>query len=99
MLEIVTMNVARQREGIGRDLVEMVCHIAETSDCTRVWVITTNDNRPAMAFYKAVGFTVAMIHKGVIEQSRKLKPEIPMVGIDGIPITDEVELERILGNT
>jgi hypothetical protein len=33
------------------------------------------------------------IHRNAIAESRKLKPEIPAIGIDGIPITDEVEME------
>jgi hypothetical protein len=28
-----------------------------------------------------------------VQQSRKLKPEIPVAGHDGIPIRDEIELE------
>jgi hypothetical protein len=31
-----------------------------------------------------------------VEQSRKLKPEIPLIGNDGIPIRDEIELEMKL---
>jgi hypothetical protein len=43
-----------------------------------------------------MGFTLAAVHKGALNESRKLKPEIPLFGIDGIPITDEIELEKIL---
>jgi hypothetical protein len=31
-----------------------------------------------------------------MEKSRLLKPEIPLIGNDGIPIRDEIELEMIL---
>jgi ribosomal protein S18 acetylase RimI-like enzyme len=95
MLEIVTLNVQKQKQGIGKALVERVGAIATSQDCSRVWVITTNDNKPAMEFYKAIGFTLVKVHKDSIMKSRKLKPEIPQLGIDGIPITDEVEFEKI----
>jgi ribosomal protein S18 acetylase RimI-like enzyme len=96
MLEIITLNVLRQREGIGRALVNAVIGEAEFLKCSRVWVITTNDNNQAVQFYQALGFKVIAVHKGAVNESRKIKPEIPFIGIDGIPITDEIELEKIL---
>jgi hypothetical protein len=33
------------------------------------------------------------VHLDAVRISRQLKPEIPVKGIDGIPITDEIELE------
>ena len=96
MLEIITLNVLRQREGIGRALVNAVIGEAESLKCSRVWVITTNDNNQAVQFYQALGFKVIAVHKGAVNESRKIKPEIPLIGIDGIPITDEIELEKIL---
>jgi len=96
MLEIVTLNVFKKREGIGRKLVDRSICIAKQNDCSRVWVITTNDNTPALQFYQSVGFTLVAVHKGAIRKSRKLKSEIPFLGIDNIPITDEIELEMKL---
>ncbi len=96
MLEIITLNVLKQREGIGRTLVNAAIEEAKNLSCSRIWVITTNDNIPALKFYQAIGFTVTRIHKDAIKESRKLKPEIPLYGIDEIPITDEIELEKIL---
>ena len=96
MLEIVTLNVLKEREGIGKALVERVVDLALSRGCSRVWLITTNDNATAVKFYEAVGFRMVAVYKGAIAESRKLKPEIPEFGIDGIPITDEVELEKCL---
>jgi hypothetical protein len=31
-----------------------------------------------------------------VDQARKVKPEIPLVGMHGIPIRDEIELELVL---
>ncbi|MGD9397845.1 MAG: GNAT family N-acetyltransferase [Candidatus Thorarchaeota archaeon] len=97
MLEIVTLNVFKQRKGIGRAFIDRVVDLASSCGCSRVWVITTNDNTQAIEFYKNMGFRTVTIHKEAIRESRKLKPEIPEFGVDGIPITDEIELEIILG--
>jgi hypothetical protein len=50
----------------------------------------------AIRFYQLRGFSLVAIHRNAIEESRKLKPEIPLKGIDGIPIRDEIELEFII---
>ena len=39
------------------------------------------------------GMTIAALRPNALEESRKLKPEIPMTGIDNIPLLDEIELE------
>jgi hypothetical protein len=64
--------------------------------CTRLWLITTNDNLHALRFYQKRGFMLVAVHRNAVEQSRKLKPEIPLYGKDGIPIRDEIELEMLL---
>jgi ribosomal protein S18 acetylase RimI-like enzyme len=55
-----------------------------------------NDNLHALRFYQKRGFVLVALHRNALEASRKLKPEIPLVGIDGIPIRDEIELELVL---
>ena len=62
----------------------------------RAWLITTNDNLDAIRFYQRRGFTIATVHAGAIEQSRTIKPSIPLVGSYGIPIRDEIEFEMLL---
>ncbi|MFX1485328.1 MAG: GNAT family N-acetyltransferase [Promethearchaeota archaeon] len=94
--EIVTLNALKKREGVGTALIQEAQRIAQVRGCTRMWVITTNDNKAAIEFYQSLGFHVIMVHKNAIEQSRRLKPEIPLIGINGIPITDEIELEKLL---
>jgi hypothetical protein len=38
---------------------------------------------------------LAALHRGAVDHSRaQLKPEIPIVGSHGIPLRDELELER-----
>jgi ribosomal protein S18 acetylase RimI-like enzyme len=94
--EIVTIDAFAPRSGHGRSMVDAVVAVARDAGCTRLWLITTNDNARAVAFYRAVGFEVTAIRSGAVDDSRKLKPSIPLVSEDGVPITDEVELERRL---
>jgi hypothetical protein len=49
----------------------------------------------ALRFYQKQGFMIAALHRNAIAASRRLKPEIPEIGFDGIPIRDEIELEII----
>ena len=89
--EIVTLDSLQPRQGIGSALIEAVKDVAKQSDCERIWLITTNDNLKALRFYQKRGFTLAALHRNAIEQARKLKPQIPAIGIDGIPIRDEID--------
>jgi ribosomal protein S18 acetylase RimI-like enzyme len=94
--EIVTLNSLRERRGVGCALVKSLCTVAAAHHCKRVWLITTNDNTAAMRFYEKTGFSLSAVHHNAIEVSRQLKPEIPRIGIGGVPISDEVEYELLL---
>ena len=50
----------------------------------------------ALRFYQKRGFRLVALYPGALAESRKLKPEIPITGIDGIPLLDEIELELML---
>ncbi len=91
--EIVTLNSSMRQFGIGSALIAAVIEIARAAACRRVWLITTNDNVNAIRFYQLLGFRFAGVHVGAIEQSRRLKPSIPLAGRHGIPIRDELEFE------
>lgn len=89
--EIVTLDSLRPGQGIGTDLVADVRRTALQAGCRRLWLITTNDNLHALRFYQKAGFVIAAVYPNSIEEIRKLKP-IPLIGMDGIPIRDEIEL-------
>lgn len=91
-LEVVSLNSLAERHGIGTALLAAARAAARTAHCRRLWLITTNDNTPAIEFYKRRGLAVAAVHRGAVELARRLKPQIPERGIGGIPIRDEVEL-------
>lgn len=94
--EIVSLDSLRQGQGIGTLLIEKVIEVARTKNCRRVFVITTNDNLHALGFYQKRGFELVAIHRGAVNESRKIKPSIPSIGNDGIPLRDEIELEMSL---
>ena len=91
--EIITLDSLESGKGIGTAMINKVREAARLNDCARLWLITTNDNTDALRFYQRVGFELVAIHKGAIAESRKLKPQIPVTGNNGIPIRDEIELE------
>ena len=94
--EIVSINSVRPFSGVGTALIEAVREIALQSRCKRLWLITTNDNMNALRFYQKRGFVLVAVHRNALELSRKLKPEIPLIGNHGIPLRDEIELEMML---
>lgn len=95
--EVVTLDSLEEKRGIGTALMEAVEREARAAGCRRLWLITTNDNTRALRFYQKLGFAMAALHRGAIAGSRKLKPSIALIGEDGIPIRDEIELEKRLG--
>lgn len=97
--EVVTINSTQPFSGVGTALIEAVRDIAIKARCERLWLITTNDNLNALRFYQRRGFVLVAVHRNALDVSRKLKPEIPLIGDDGIPLRDEIELEMMLDNT
>jgi ribosomal protein S18 acetylase RimI-like enzyme len=95
-MEVVTLYASIQRKGVGSALLEAAKASAVKAGCNRLWLITTNDNQPAIDFYTGRGMSLAAIHKDALSQSRKLKPEIPLYGLGGKAITDELEFEMLL---
>jgi N-acetylglutamate synthase-like GNAT family acetyltransferase len=95
--EIVSMNSLAEGKGVGSALVEAVKSICVKGGCLRLWLVTSNDNTRALRFWQKRGFRLAAVYTGAIDRTRKLKPDIPLTGNDGIPIRDEIELEMILG--
>ncbi len=91
--EIVTIDSVVEGRGVGTALLDAVTAEARRAGCRRVWLVTTNDNLNALRFYQGRGFRLVAVHPGAVVQSRRLKPEIALVGNFGIPIRDELELE------
>jgi ribosomal protein S18 acetylase RimI-like enzyme len=95
--EMVTLDSLAPGRGIGTALITAVREAAVEAGCKRLWLITTNDNLNALRFYQKRGFALVAVHRNALKGSRQLKPEIPEIGMDGIPLRDEIELELVVG--
>ncbi len=94
--EIITLNSLVEDRGVATALVEAVKQQAVKAHCRRLWLITTNDNLRALAFYQKRGFHLCALYPNAIEESRRIKPQISEIGANGIAIRDELELEMAL---
>jgi N-acetylglutamate synthase and related acetyltransferases len=94
--EVTSLDSLREGQGIGSTLIDQALEEARTRGCKRLFLITTNDNLNALGFYQKRGFEIVAIYRGAINESRKIKPSISMIGMNDIPLRDEIELEMIL---
>jgi N-acetylglutamate synthase-like GNAT family acetyltransferase len=92
--EIVTLDALCQYMGIGSELLLAVEAAARAEGCVRLWSITTNDNLDALRFFQRRGFVMTDVRLDSMQKIRMLKPGIPLVGCYGIPVRDEIELEK-----
>jgi GNAT superfamily N-acetyltransferase len=94
--EVVSLDSFKKEHGIGSALLKTVEQAAKEKGCKRIWLITTNDNINALRFYQRREYVLAAVHRNAVEESRHLKPQIPLIGNEGIPIRDEIEFEKWL---
>lgn len=95
-VEVLSLDSLLPGQGIGRALLGAVILAARRAGCAHLTLITTNDNLNALRFYQRLGLKLCALHPGAVDESRKIKPTIPLVGNDGIPIRDELELDLAL---
>ncbi len=91
--EILSIDSLSENKGVGSMLLEKVVKVSSDYCCNRIWLITSNDNTKAMRFYQKRGFEFKAIHLNAIKAARKIKPQIPQIGYDDIPIKHEIEME------
>jgi len=90
--EIITLNSLQSGFGVGIALLDAVAQKAREQDCKFLMLFTTNDNIDALRFYQKYGFLLEKLIPNGVEADRKIKPEIPLKGENGIPIRDYLEL-------
>lgn len=81
-----------QRSGVGGHLVAEAELLARRLSLMRLLVTTTNDNLPALYFYQRRGYRMVAIAPGAVLEHATASP----VGFAGIPVRDEVRLEKPL---
>jgi len=95
-IEIIALVSIRPKQGVGATLISRIKDEAKKQGKKQITVITTNDNTHALRFYQKHGFVLTRIFANSVVALRVLKPEIPKLGNDGIPIRDEIELQIAL---
>jgi ribosomal protein S18 acetylase RimI-like enzyme len=92
--EVVTLNSFEPGRGVARALLDAVRDAATAAGCSRLWLITTNDNLRALRLYQRWGLEPVALHRDAVRRARQtLKPGIAERGENGIPIAHEIELE------
>ncbi|KGX91631.1 N-acetyltransferase GCN5 [Pontibacillus halophilus JSM 076056 = DSM 19796] len=92
--EIVSLDSVHEGNGMGTALLQALEDHLVHKGIEVVRVVTTNDNVHAIRFYQKRGYRMTAVVTGGAEQSRLLKPTIPMIGNDGIRIRDEIVMEK-----
>lgn len=82
-----------QRTGVGGHLVAEAEAAARSRGLGRIVVATTNDNLPALYFYQRRDYVVTTLVPGAVLPHLKV---VPAAGFGGIPIRDEIRLEKKL---
>jgi len=73
--EMLTLDAARPKEGIGTALLDAACGVASASGCRRLWLIATNDTTDALRLFQRRGFRLVAVHPGAVDRARDtLKP-------------------------
>ena len=96
VLEVISLNSLRENQGIGTKLVDAVIREAKDRKLKKILVVTTNDNINAIKFYQKRGFDMACLYHNDLDISRKIKPEIPLIGDHSIPLRHEIEFELLI---
>lgn len=94
--EILTLDSLVEGMGIGSALLDTLEERAQEAGLTRLWLVTTNDNLASLRFWQKRGYELVAVHRNAIAAARRIKPQIPITGRHGIPIRDEIELEKRL---
>ena len=94
--ELMSLDAVCPGQGVGTLLVEALADKLRGQGIASLWVMTTNDNLTALRFYQRRGFELRRLRPGAVDEARLLKPTIPEIGDDGIPIRDEIDLCRRL---
>jgi GNAT superfamily N-acetyltransferase len=94
--ELVSLDAVEPGRGTGTHLLNALSERLRQQGTRRIWVTTTNDNLGALAFYQRRGFEIRCVRPDAVEATRRIKPAIPLVAENGIPIRDEIDLCREL---
>lgn len=96
ILEVISLDSMSERQGIGSKLMQEVELLANQKGSLKITLITTNDNLNALKFYQKRGYRIVNVIPDAVAKAREIKPSIPLIGNEAIPLHDELKLEKIL---
>ena len=94
--EVLTINAVVESKGTGQALMDAVRDAAVAAGCRRLWLMTTNDNVRAIAFYQRWGMDLAALHRNFADTVRAAKPAVDTTGPAGIEFRHALEFELLL---
>lgn len=94
--EVISLDSVDEGQGIGSSLMFVIEEKARGFGAKAVQLITTNDNLHALSFYQKRGYVLKSLYPNAVEIARTIKPSIPFVASNGIPIRDELLLYKQL---
>jgi GNAT superfamily N-acetyltransferase len=92
--EIVSMDASQQGRHIGGRLLDGAEAELRKRGVRRATIVTTNDNLRAIAFYVRRGYRIVRVALDDMDRVRKIKPTVPLLGNDNIPLRDMFEMEK-----
>jgi GNAT superfamily N-acetyltransferase len=96
ILYLLTLDNVTGRRGVGERLLDAVIEQGRADRAPLLRALIGNDNVNALGFYQRRGFRIVAVHTGAVDVMRAYKPSIPEIGLNGIPLHDEIELELAL---
>jgi ribosomal protein S18 acetylase RimI-like enzyme len=96
-IRAVAVAAGMRRRGYGRAVMDWAHERLRAAGVARAWLVTTNDNVVARRLYERLGYRLAELRAGAIDEARRtIKPSIPLRNDVGVPIRDELELAKDL---
>lgn len=86
-IEVVTLNAADPRHGVGTALLAAVRELA-AAQAARLWLVTTDDNIDAQRFYDASGMRAVRRYPRFVDTVAAVKPHADLAFCDAIEYSD-----------
>ncbi|WP_274309961.1 GNAT family N-acetyltransferase [Solibacillus daqui] len=96
VLEVISLDSVIEGQGIGSKLMQEVELLAKHKGMLKITLLTTNDNINALKFYQKKGYRIVKVIPNAVAKACMIKPSIPLIGYEAIPLHDELELVKLL---
>jgi GNAT superfamily N-acetyltransferase len=88
--EVVTLNALTPSKGVGSALLAAVKRVADSRGL-RLWLITTDENLPAIEFYRRRGMEMVDLHRDFVDTVRCHKVVVDDNAAEGVPYRHALE--------